>query len=113
MRGIQVVVKRPSEPTENRLGEKVAGEVVSETVKNVLVGTPATADLEAARENGDTISLTLHFPKTYTANLRRCSVELPAPWAGVYRVIGDPLPLMDCNTPTAWNRPVNVEVCNG
>jgi hypothetical protein len=113
IKGVEVTVVRPSEKTKDRLGEEVAGAETREAVGNVLISPPTTADLEAARQDGYTVALTLHFPKTYEAGLQGCEVELPAPWGGVYRVIGNPLPLMAENTPGAWNRPVNVEVCNG
>lgn len=113
MRGISVTVLRPSAPTTDRLGNEVPGEPAREVVENVLVAPGATEDMEASRPDGVTVALTLHFPKTYTASLRGCSVELAAPWAGTYRVVGDPRPYMDGNTPAPWNRPVEVEVAHG
>jgi hypothetical protein len=113
IRGTAVTVLRPSAPTVDRLGNEVPGEPVPEVVENVLVVPGATADMEASRPAGVTVALTLHFPKAYAASLRGCSVELAAPWAGTYRVIGDPQPYMDDNTPTPWNRPVEVEVAHG
>ena len=115
IRGVDVIVVRPGSPSTDRFGNAVAGEPARETVHDVLVQPGATSDLEAARPQGVAVAYTLHFPKGYTASLEGCSVELPAPWAvdGGYRVIGDPRPYMDANTPGRWNRPVEVEEAHG
>lgn len=110
IRGIAVTVLRPSR-TIDRLGNEVDGEPEEETVDNVLVVPGATADMEASRPDGVGVALTLHFPKTYAASLEGCSVRLPAPWEGVFKVIGSPMPYM--RSPTAWNRPVEVEEAHG
>ena len=111
--GIKVVILRPTEDGVDRFGNKVKGEPVRQTVENVLVSPGSTNDMEAARPDGTTVAYTLHFPKTYTGSLRNCEVELPPPWAGVYRVIGDPREYIDANTPTKWHMPVEVEDANG
>lgn len=110
MRGIEVTVLRPTRTTD-RLGNEVDGEPEREQVENVLVAPGPTADMEASRPDGVTVALTLHFPKTYTASLEGCSVELPEPWEGTYRVIGNPMPYM--RSPGQWNRPVEVEMAHG
>lgn len=108
--GIAVTVLRPSRSVD-RLGNEVDGEPEREPVDNVLVAPGPTADMEAARPDGVTVALTLHFPKTYTASLEGCSVEMPEPWEGTYRVIGNPMPYM--RSPGPWNRPVEVEASHG
>lgn len=110
MRGIKVTVLRPTRTTD-RLGNEVDGEPEREQVENVLVAPGPTADMEASRPDGVTVALTLHFPKTYTASLEGCSVELPEPWEGTYHVIGNPMPYM--RSPGQWNRPVEVEMAHG
>ena len=110
MRGITVTVLRPTRETD-RLGNEVDAAPVEELVDNVLVAPGATADMEAARPDGTSVALTLHFPKTYTESLEGCFVRLPAPWEGVYSVIGNPMPYMA--SPTAWNRPVEVAEAHG
>lgn len=110
MRGIEVTVLRPTRTTD-RLGNEVDGEPEREQVENVLVAPGPTADMEASRPDGVTVALTLHFPKTYTASLEGCSVELPEPWEGTYHVIGNPMPYM--RSPGQWNRPVEVEMAHG
>ena len=113
IRGVAVTVKTPGTPTTDRLGNSVPGAPTTQTVADVLVAAPTVDDMEAARENGITLAYTLHFPKSFAASLRGCTVTLPEPWAGEYRVVGDPRPYMDANTPTKWHMPVNVEAADG
>lgn len=81
------------------------------TIENVLVAPSGTADLEPGmRADGDSVSLTLHFPKTFTGSLRSARLAV----RGVmYAVIGDPQPYTDQNVPGAWNRPVMVRLVEG
>ena len=111
--GITVTVLRPGVPTVSRFGNEIPGETTEETVPNVLVAPGSTSDLDASRPNGVTVAYTLHFPKDYAGVLEGCSVALPAPYSGIYRVIGNPSAYMDANTPTEWNRPVEVEAAHG
>lgn len=113
--GATVTVKRPGEPSTDRLGNVVPGKPTTETVDDVLIAAPTVDDMEAARANGVTLAYTLHFPKPYARSLRGCTVVLPEPWDNGkgYRVVGDPRPYMDANTPTRWHMPVNVEAADG
>ena len=113
IKGVTVTVSTPNEAGTDRYGEPIYGTPTQATVDNVLVDPVGTSDLEAARVEGDRVDLTLHFPKTWTASLRGCTVTLPAPWAGTYRVVGDPKPYMDANTPTPWHMPVGVVAVDG
>lgn len=97
--------------TRDELNEPVKCEPTRETVDNVLVAPGATTDMDETRPHGVIADLTIHFPKTYTASLRGCSVELPEPWEGTYRIIGDPMPYM--RSPGPWNRPVEVTSHDG
>ena len=110
--GVGVTVMRPAVVGYDRLGNPVK-ETASEHVADVLVVPGATKDLEASRPDGALVAYTLHFPKGYEGSLEGCSVELPAHWAGVYRVIGAPAPYMDANTPTRWNMTVEVGAAHG
>lgn len=110
MRGIPVIVLRPN-TERDELGEPIGGDDIREQVENVLVAPGATKNMDETRPQGVTVALTLHFPKTYAASLRGCSVELPAPWEGTYKVIGDPMPYM--RSPGPWNRPAEVMVADG
>lgn len=113
--GTTVTVLRPGEPTTDRFNNNVPGVPVRTEVHDVLVAAPTTDEMEAARASGVTLAYTLHFPKSFTAPLRGCTVELPEPWANGrgYRVVGDPRPYMDANTPTRWHMPVNLEAADG
>lgn len=108
-----VTVIRPGETTRDRFGNDVPGADVLEVVGDVLVTPGPCSDMDASRPEGVVVALTLHFPKGYDSSLRGCSVRLGGPWGGTYRVIGDPQPYMDANTPTRWNRPVEVEAADG
>lgn len=116
MQGISVTVKRPTVTGTDRLGAPVHGKPTEEVVAGVLVAPGASSDMEAGRPEGVTIAYTLHFPKSYRASLRGCTIVLPEPWDndGIgYRVVGDPQPYMDANTPGPWNRPVEVSAAYG
>lgn len=112
MEGIEVTVLRPSKK-EDRFGNEVDDGLDDEQVKNVLVCPGATADMDASRPDGVTVDLTLHFPKTFEGSLEGCYIDLPAPWAGRYKVIGNPLPYIASLTPGEWNRPVEVFEAHG
>ena len=111
--GVPVDVLRPIAGARDRLGTPTVTGYTRETVNNVLIEQGVTDSLEASRPDGVTVAYTLHFPKTYSEKLEGCNVELPAPWAGVYRIVGDPRPLMDANTPTEWHMPAMVEAAHG
>lgn len=112
IRGIPVTVTRKIKTGVDRLNNATFA-TSTETVDDVLVSPGATDDLEASRPEGVTVAYTLQFPKTYQAPLEGCEITLPAPWGGTYRVIGDPRPYMHDNTPTRWDRPVEVEAAHG
>lgn len=113
MRGVSVTVVRPELVDIDRFGNAVIRSTGTETVDDVIIAPGATADMEASRPEGVTVAFTLHFPKGYSESLEGCEVILPAPWAGTYRVIGNPRPYMDANTPTRWHMPVEVEAAHG
>lgn len=112
IRGVTVTVNRPYESGTDRFNNVVYG-MTGGDVDNVLVSPGSTNLLDASRPEGVSVAYTLHFPKTFTETLEGCSVTLPEPWAGTYRVIGDPRPYIDDNTPNQWDRPVEVEGAHG
>ena len=112
MKGISVIVRTPQATTTDRFGNEQYVFIES-TVDGVLVEPGANESLEASRPEGVQVAFTLHFPKTYSGTLEGCEIELPAPWTGVYRVIGNPGRYMMDNTPTRWNMPVEVEKAYG
>lgn len=111
--GVDVGVSSPVNGEPDRLGNPTVTYGTPVTVENVLVAPSTTNDMEAARPEGVTVAYTLHFPKTFTGSLEGCLVTLPAPWGGTYRVVGDPMPYIDVDTPTPWDRQVDVEAAHG
>lgn len=111
--GVDVGVSSPVNGEPDRLGNPTVIYGTPVTVENVLVAPSTTNDMEAARPEGVTVAYTLHFPKTFTESLEGCLVTLPAPWGGTYRVVGDPMPYIDVDTPTPWDRQVDVEAAHG
>ena len=106
IQGETVQISRASIAYTDAYGEANMEWHLAETVENVLVAPGNTADLEPGmRPNGDSTSLTLHFPKGFTEDLRGARVFV--------RVIGDPQPYTDQNVPGAWNRPVTVRLVEG
>ena len=80
-------------------------------IENVLVAPSGTADLEPGMHpDGDAVTLTLHFPKTFTGSLRAARLAVRRV---MYQVVGDPQPYTDENVPGAWNRPVTVRLVEG
>ena len=69
MRGPNIIVRLLAQGAQDRLGNEVETWGEPQTVSNVLIGNPETADIEAARTYGYTAQLTLHFPKTWTTSL--------------------------------------------
>ena len=112
IKGASVIVHFPVAGAVDRFGNAIETWTQA-TVDDVLISPGATADLEASRPEGVTVAYSLHFPKTFTASLEGCKVELLAPYSGVYRVIGAPGQYMDENTPTRWHIPVEVEFAHG
>lgn len=112
IKGVTVTVKTPKSNSVDRFGNAVYT-FKDSTVNNVLVAPGVTADLEAARPEGVSVDLTLHFPKSFTASLEGCLIVLPAPWSGTYSVVGSPSQYIDANTPTNWHMSVEVVRVNG
>lgn len=106
MIGETVVVERPVQTGENAHGDPIYS-WSQETVKDVLVAPGAREDIpDATRPAGTVVAWQLHFPKTFTGDLRGARVRVrggePCP------VIGEPHPYTLENTPTRWHMPVEV-----
>nr|DAY22981.1 MAG TPA: head closure knob [Caudoviricetes sp.] len=111
IQGERVTLFVPMKGAEDSYGVQRVDWRAQSAIENVLVAPAGTADLEPGmRPEGDSVSLTLHFPKTYTGSLRSCRLAV----RGVmYEVVGDPQPYTDQNVPGAWNRPVTVRLVEG
>lgn len=109
--GIDVVVIRRVPTGEvDDMGEPVTRDAW-EGVRDVLVSPSSTSDMdEPARPHGDKTSVRLHFPKSYTASLAGCDIELDGV---LYRVQGDPQGYIPDLTPGRWNRPVTAKKVEG
>lgn len=110
---INGTVYAPVHGIKDRFGNPQRAFDEGTAVDGLLVAPGSTDDLDASRPDGVSVALTVHFPKTWATSLRGCEIELQAPYAGRYRVIGDPQPYMDGNTPGAWSMPVEVERADG
>lgn len=113
MRGRTVVIHSPTEWAVDRYNNKTPTAYTETGVSNVLISPGATTELEASRPEGVTVSYTLHFPKSFNGSLEGCLIELPYPYEGIYRVIGNPKPYQAENTPTLWHMPCEVSAANG
>lgn len=113
-KGRTVTVLRPVPGAVDPFGAPTVASVSREDVENVLVSQPSTDAIEqTTRQYGAACELTLNFPKTYTEPLRGCSIEMPAPWSGVFEVIGEPIPLQPDLCPDERNRDVHVRRVDG
>lgn len=91
------------------LGEPT-GQAATETDVDVVVAPGSTDSLGSERPDGVEVAYTLHFPKTWTASLRGCSVRVRGE---AYGVIGDPQPYTAANTPTLFWLPCEVGRADG
>lgn len=111
IQGETVQISRPTIAYTDAYGEANMEWHLAENVENVLVAPGSTADLEPGMHpDGDTTLLALHFPKSFTEDLRGTRVFVRGK---TWEVIGDPQPYTDQNVPGAWNRPVTVRLVEG
>lgn len=111
IRGETVLVRREVEVGVDPFNSPIT-EWVEEEVRDVLVAPGARSDVvDSTRPDGVEVQWTLHFPKSFVGSLRGAEVSVrgqaPCP------VIGDPQPYTIENTPTRWNRPVEVSRVDG
>lgn len=111
IQGERVTLFVPVKGSEDSYGVPSIEYRAQRVIENVLVAPSGTADLEAGmRPDGDSVTLTLHFPKTYTGSLRSARVAVHGV---MYEVVGDPQPYTDQNIPGPWNRPATVRLVQG
>ncbi len=115
IQGEPVTVYAPVQAGEDEYGQPVKVWAAQE-VADVLVCEPQTQDVgqglqsDSGRPEGDEVSLTLHFPKSFAASLRGCRVALRG---RAFEVMGDPVALTAANVPGKWNRAVPVRLVEG
>lgn len=110
IRGRQITIHRPKSTGLDGFNNQVIT-WLDEIVDDVLIEPLFTADLQdSIRAHGDSVSLKLHLPKTYTKDVRgcECSIEHVR-----YKVIGAPVSYQIENTPTRWNYPIEVRRIDG
>lgn len=111
MRGETVVVTTKTVTGQDSKGNDIFSTTVV-TVADVLVGPGPRSDLAyTERPEGVLVAFNLHFPKTFTGNLRGAEIEIRGNPG--FNVIGDPQPYTLANTPTRWHMPVEVERADG
>ena len=113
IKGGTVSVKPRLRDSRDSFGNYVEAWDKAVTVSNVVIAPGKCDALDATRPEGVTVALNLHFPKSFSGVLRDALVVLDGKWAGTYRVVGDPKPYMDANTPNDWDMPVEVEAVDG
>lgn len=113
--GLNVTVEPRVRNARDGFGNDVEAYGVPGTVANVVVQPGACEDFDETRPEGVRVAYTLHFPKTFTGDLRGARVTLPEPyaWGNPYHVVGVPSPYMDANCPTDWHMPAEVEAVDG
>lgn len=112
IRGRIVTVVSKVQTGTDRFNEPIYSEVLND-VHNVVIQRGESSDLDATRPEGARVDFTLHFPKTYTGDLRGAEIVLYGEFSGRYRIVGEPYPYMRENTPTPWYMPVEVVAVHG
>lgn len=107
---VMATVWRREQLGTDGFGEARWGDWEPAEVVDVVYAPGATSDLEARRPEGTRVSATVHFPKGYSGDLRRCQVEL---FGERYRVVGDPMAYPADAVPGEYNLPVELEAAHG
>lgn len=85
-------------------------EETPEAVENVLVGEPSTEDIaNTLNLTGRRLQYWLAIPKGDTHEWEDRRVELPGPFAGIYRTFGGVIAGIEENIPLSWNKKVMIE----
>lgn len=109
--GVSITIRRPVTTHDENNDEVVS--YTTETLDNVLFGTPSADDIATAeRMHGMEARYTLAIPQEYTQPLRGCIIVRDID-STKWQVIIDKPPVPPMLTPTAWNREVVVGVEHG
>lgn len=80
-------------------------------VENVLIGPPSGSNAGDTRPDGQTVTASLYFPRSYTGPaLRNLDIEVRG---AVFHVVGDPMPVDGNMKPTLWNMVVDISRSEG
>ena len=110
MRGEMVIVLARTQTGVDE-GNNPGWKPVRIPVDNVLVGPPSGTNAGGPRPDGQTVSATLCFPRSYSGPpLRNLDIEVRG---AVFHVVGDPMPVDGGMKPTAWNLAVDVTRSEG
>ena len=113
MIGVTVTLKERTQTGTDALGQPVY-KTTDVTINDVLVGNPEVSDVQNAMTMyGKRIAYKLAIPKGDTHVWYKSQVVLPTPWNATFNVIGDVIETIDANTPTRWNRIVQIERIDG
>ena len=113
LKGRTIAVELRVRDARDAFGNDAVIYAAPQAVGNVLVVPGPCKELDASRPEGVVAALTLHFPKTWTGDLRAAKVTLTGEYSGSYRVIGEPMPYQAELCPTDWCMPVEVEAVDG
>lgn len=112
IKGETVVVEHKTDTGRRDGYNRPIYEWTHEEVENVLVSQGARTDIpDTARPEGVVVAWTLHFPKPYAQSLRGARIRVRG--GAPCKVIGDPQPYTDENTPGPWWMPVEVSRADG
>lgn len=105
---VTVALRTDSGPDELGYTEPTYADPIN--VANVVIAPGATDDLERQHPDGVRVAYTLHFPKTFNADLRGALVTFHGE---TFRVVGAPTCYMTENVRGPWYMPVGVERFDG
>lgn len=110
MTGETITITLPGKMTVNAYGEQTPASPTTLTVSNVIVGPYTQTDsTDTQRPYGTGSSLMLYFPRSWQwRSLRNATVRLSGS-ESVWRVVGDPRPIVTNLTPTSY-LPVGVQI---
>ena len=110
LHGVPVTVELASDGAKDRHGNATAAYQEARVVENVLPAPSTTEDLCEGRQDGVSVDMTFHFPKSFAESLRGARVTS----AGTtYDVVGDPQPYLADLTPGDWDRAVSCVIVRG
>ena len=111
IRGETVYVRSDVESGTDPFGAPVIEAGALDEVSNVVVAPADPSDIaDSVRPDGVKVAYTLHFPKSFTGDLRGLMVKVRGEW---FRVVGDPQRYTDENVPGQWNMAVKVARSDG